>query len=88
MSARTLKDAQAELKLARKAVAIAVNALEFYANPETYFALMIMSDPPSGEFTRDFGDTHLGRKPGKKARKAIDRLVALANAQKAVTRGK
>jgi hypothetical protein len=47
-------------------------ALEFYANPETYFAIGFFPDPPNGEFMDDFSDTgELGMKPGKRARVAL-----------------
>ncbi len=67
---------RAELKLARRAVGHAIAALEFYGDPETYFAIMFLSDPPAGGFLRDIGDTHLGRKPGKRARMALKKISA------------
>ena len=50
-------------------------ALEFYADPETYFAIAFFPDPPNGEFMEDFSDTgpELGSKPGKRAREALER---------------
>jgi len=48
-----------------------VDALHFYANPETYFAIAFLSDPPSGPFMEDFSDTYLNVKPGKLARKVL-----------------
>ena len=48
-----------------------VNALAFYAYPETYFGIGFISDPPSGEFMDDFDDTDMGEKPGRLARKTI-----------------
>lgn len=47
-------------------------ALEFYADPETYFAIGIFPDPPCGEFINDFSDTELGVKPGAKARAVLE----------------
>lgn len=47
--------------------------LEFYADPQTYFAVMLVSDPPAGDIMEDFGSTELGMKPGKKARDLLDR---------------
>lgn len=51
--------------------------IEFYANPDTYFAIGIMPDPPCGEFMDDFS-THEGigysdgdQRPGKRAREAL-----------------
>jgi hypothetical protein len=46
-------------------------ALEFYANPETYFAIGFFPDRPCGEFIDDFSETELGMKPGKRARAAL-----------------
>ena len=47
-------------------------ALEFYADPNTYFAIGIFPDPPCGEFNEDFDDTEeLGWRPGKRARAAL-----------------
>jgi hypothetical protein len=47
-------------------------ALEFYADPATYFAIGFVPDPPCGGFMDDFSDTELGRKPGKLARETLD----------------
>jgi len=30
-----------------------LEALDFYANPDTYFAILAMGDPPCGDFIRD-----------------------------------
>lgn len=49
-------------------------ALEFYADPETYIAIGFFPDPPCGEFMEDFGETgtrHYGPRPGERARKAL-----------------
>jgi len=46
-------------------------ALEFYADPETYFAIGFNADPPNGEFMDDFEEVGLGYKPGKRARAAL-----------------
>jgi hypothetical protein len=43
-------------------------ALEFYADPGTYFAIMLIGDPPHGPFLDDVG--HKG-KPGERARSAL-----------------
>lgn len=57
-------DAEADAKTLREALA-------FYANPETYFGIGFLMDPPCGEFGDDFSDTDLGTKPGKRARTAL-----------------
>jgi hypothetical protein len=51
-------------------------ALEFYADPATYFAVGFMADPPCGEFVDDFSDDHgdddlPGPRAGKRARAAL-----------------
>ena len=51
-------------------------ALAFYSDPETYSAWLFLADPPSGPFGSDFSDTPLGRKPGRRAREVLDRVVA------------
>jgi hypothetical protein len=56
-------------------------ALEFYADPETYFGVAFMADRPCGDFVEDFEELtgELGHpdggaweKPGKRARAALD----------------
>ena len=55
-------------------------ALEFYADPETYFGVAFMADRPCGDFVEDFEELtgELGHpdggsweKPGKRARAAL-----------------
>ena len=52
-------------------------ALEFYADPDTYFAISFLTDPPCGAFADDFDEDHGAPEytrrpmPGKKARKAL-----------------
>ena len=36
----------------------AIEALEFYADPDSYFAMSFMADRPSGKFADDFSDDH------------------------------
>lgn len=55
-------------------------ALEFYADPETYFAIGFMPDRPCGEFMEDFEDVEHddgGKwfKPGKRARAVLNSPV-------------
>jgi hypothetical protein len=51
----------------------AEEALDFYADPDTYFACAFLFDPPCGAFHEDFsrveGDTT--DRPGKRAREAL-----------------
>lgn len=53
-------------------------ALEFYADPENYFAIAFWFDPPCGAFREDFSDAdHLTEEPfgrampGKLARQVL-----------------
>ena len=62
------KVVQEEMRADIKAL---MEAVDFYANPETYFAIAFISDPPCGAFVEDFSETALGMKPGKKARQAM-----------------
>jgi hypothetical protein len=64
-------DIAAELAWRDAELARLREALEFYADPDTYFAVGFMFDPPTGDFADDFDDTDLGRKPGKRAREAL-----------------
>lgn len=50
------------------------SALEFYADPETYFAVAFLFDPPCGGFESDFSEVdhpHFDLWPGKLARAAL-----------------
>lgn len=52
-----------------------LKALQFYADPETYFGIAFLADPPCGDFTEDVSETEdLGMKPGKRARELLDKL--------------
>ncbi len=53
---------------------IAKEALEFYADPESYLAIGFFPDPPCGEFINDGSETEYGMKPGRRAR---DTLIAI-----------
>lgn len=52
-----------------------VEALLFYADPATYFAIGFFPDPPCGEFMEDIEETEIGQKPGKRARAAIQEVL-------------
>jgi hypothetical protein len=60
-----------------------VAALEFYASPDTYFAIGFFPDPPCGAFMEDFsehGDLDYAdgdQRPGKRAREALQEWFAL-----------
>lgn len=55
-----------------------LEALSFYADPDTYFAIGFFPDPPCGTFMEDFskhGSKDYPKddvRPGKKAREALD----------------
>ena len=49
-----------------------LETIGFYANSETYFAIGFLPDKPCGNFMNDFSETHLGKKPGKKARESLN----------------
>ena len=63
-----------------RALVDAAEALDFYADPETYFAIGFFPDRPCGPFIDDFDDTELGRKPGVRARRALEALAGLGAA--------
>ena len=65
-----------ELERYQKALGVAVEALRFYANCETYHAVAFMFDRPSGDFAEDFSTSkEYGRAmPGRTARKALSKL--------------
>ncbi len=55
-----------------------IQALTFYADPETYFAIGFMGDPPHGPFLEDFEEIDGAHRPGKKARAALDETAAIS----------
>jgi hypothetical protein len=53
-----------------------LDALHFYADPGTYFAIGMFPDSPCGEFIEDFSETtEMGMKPGKRARGVLDAIL-------------
>lgn len=56
-------------------LAIAKKALEFYADPDSYFAIGFIPDRPCGEFIEDFDEQEdeqgTSARPGKRARMAL-----------------
>lgn len=51
-------------------------ALEFYADPDSYFAIAVIADRPAGAFADDFSLTEdcigdVRERPGKHAREAL-----------------
>jgi len=69
-----IKDLNQKIKIARE-------ALEFYADPENYHAILILPDRPSGAFADDFSDhghpNYDRQMPGKTAREALEKLAKL-----------
>ena len=71
---RELAAAHQRIEELEKDKARLADALEFYANPETYHACAFLFDPPTGGFDKDFDDGHNGYDrpmPGKAAREAL-----------------
>lgn len=52
-------------------------ALEFYANPDTYVAISILADPSCGEFIDDGTEIDGRWRPGKIARDTIAEAIKL-----------
>ena len=67
------EDGSAEYTRARRYAAL-LEALEFYADPESYVAIGFFPDPPCGAFADDVSDTgeQWGHRPGKKARAVLE----------------
>lgn len=65
------KAAESRAVQAEEKLRLALAVIEFYGNPETYFAIGFIPDRPCGAFIDDFEDTHLGSKPGKFAREKL-----------------
>lgn len=59
------------MMIKKKTMLKIIETLGYYANPETYFAISFLNDPPCGDFIHDFSNTKLGKKPGKKARNCL-----------------
>lgn len=63
------------------ALVVAINALECYADPESYHAIMILPDRPAGWFADDIGahkHPNYNRKmPGVRARRALEKIQKL-----------
>lgn len=72
---KTLIAAQKESDQRNQIALALVETLEFYADPDTYFAVSFVPDPPCGAIMRDFSESEdYGKKPGKRARETIERL--------------
>lgn len=74
--ASTMREACEMVKLMKAEVETLREALEFYADPDTYFAIGFMSDPPCGDFLTDISECvdSYGldqTKPGMRARTAL-----------------
>jgi hypothetical protein len=67
-----------ELDRYKRALGVAMDALHFYAQSESYHAIAIICDPPCGEFARDFGwdlaADYERKMPGRTARIAMKTL--------------
>lgn len=67
-----------EIERYKRALGIAMDALNVYADPESYHAVAFAFDRPCGDFADDFSRTkhpHYNRPmPGKAARAAVRKL--------------
>jgi len=74
------------LKNDKRKIKSLVNALAFYADEDTYFAIGFFPDKPCGDFIKDFSKDSLGKiSPGKKARAVLKKIVTAYNKDCAVT---
>jgi hypothetical protein len=64
-----------EVERLKKRIEKLEKALWFYANPDTYYAVSFLFDPPCGGFRDDFGwvkwSDYNRKMPGKVARRAL-----------------
>jgi hypothetical protein len=67
------KAALAEIEQYKKLCGKLWQALEFYAELSTYFAMTIRADPPCGEFYEDGSEVDGHWRPGKLARETLER---------------
>lgn len=74
---KTESDLESELnlKVLENNVYKMLEVLEFYANPDTYFAIGLFPNPRCGEFINDINETKFGIKPGKMARDLIENML-------------
>ena len=77
----SIHDLHDQLKAAQEIMRRQREALEFYANGDTYLAIGIRPDPPCGEFMDDFSMitdeeafSFETERPGKRAREALSLL--------------
>ena len=69
---RASEKAEADLTASQAREVGLREALEFYADPDTYFAIGFFPDSPCGEFINDFDEVEPDYfKPGVKARAAL-----------------
>lgn len=57
-----------------RALIIAIKALAFYGDPTTYVGIGFFPDNPCGDFIKDFSETPYRKKPGRRARKALESM--------------
>ena len=60
--------------LTKKEVAKLIEALWFYANPDTYFAATLFVDPPCGDIRKDYSKIDGRYRLGKRARRTLLKL--------------
>jgi len=61
-----------------------LDALVFYGNPDTYFAIAFLGDPPCGSFIKDtsYCPSVTSYKPGKLARETVQKINAKLSVEK------
>ena len=69
-----------EIERYKRALGIALDALQAYADPESYHAIAVVADRPAGafadDFSKDHGHPHYDRPmPGKLARATFKKLA-------------
>ena len=64
-----------------RALIIALETLGLYAAPDSYHAIAVMCDPPSGWFGDDFSFVahYRRRMPGRAARRAISKIRGIVS---------
>ncbi len=60
-----------DVELDRDTSYMIIDTLQFYADPTTYFAVLLVPDEPAGAIMNDITKTDLGMKPGHFARHTL-----------------
>lgn len=68
-------------EIAEVRIAEQEEALRFYADPDTYFAIGLFADPPCGDFVHDLEEIDGVERPGKRARAALTNTKGSSDAE-------